>query len=248
MMKIHEVAELSGVTVRTLQYYDQIGLLVPSEVTDVGYRIYHEEDLDRLQQILFFRELEFPLKEIRDIMNNPKYDRTEALRNHKSLLLEKRNRMDQLIRLVEERLGGQQDMSFKEFSMESIESQKKQYADEVRSRWGDSDAYTEYEKKTRGYSKEDWNSTIQAGDSIMGEFAKHRDLPPENEAVQELVARWQAFITAHYYECTKEILAGLGNMYVCDERFRENIDKHGEGTAELMSKAIEIYCERCQRM
>lgn len=241
-MKIHEVAELSGVTVRTLQYYDQIGLLMPSEVTEVGYRIYHEEDLERLQQILFFRELEFPLREIKDIMNNPSYDRLEALRNQKAMLLEKRSRMDRLIRLVEERLGGQQDMSFEEFSMESIENHKKQYAEEVRNRWGDSDAYAEYEKKTKGYSKEDWNSISQAGDSIMGEFAKHRDLSPEDETVQELVARWQNFITTHYYECTKDILAGLGNMYVSDERFRENIDKHGEGTAELMSKAIGIYC------
>lgn len=241
-MKIHEVAELSGVTVRTLQYYDQIGLLMPSEVTEVGYRIYHEEDLDRLQQILFFRELEFPLKEIKDIMNNPSYDRLEALRNQKAMLLEKRSRMDRLIRLVEERLGGQQDMSFEEFSMESIENHKKQYAEEVRNRWGDSDAYAEYEKKTKGYSKEDWSSISQAGDRIMGEFAKYRDLSPEDETVQELVARWQNFITTHYYECTKDILAGLGNMYVSDERFRENINKHGEGTADLMSKAIEIYC------
>lgn len=241
-MKIHEVAELSGVTVRTLQYYDQIGLLMPSEVTEVGYRIYHEEDLDRLQQILFFRELEFPLKEIKDIMNNPSYDRLEALRNQKAMLLEKQSRMDRLIRLVEERLGGQQDMSFEEFSMESIENHKKQYAEEVRNRWGDSDAYAEYEKKTKGYSKEDWSSISQAGDRIMGEFAKYRDLSPEDETVQELVARWQNFITTHYYECTKDILAGLGNMYVSDERFRENINKHGEGTAELMSKAIAIYC------
>lgn len=241
-MKIHEVAELSGVTVRTLQYYDQIGLLVPSEVTEVGYRIYHEDDLDRLQQILFFRELEFPLKEIKDIMNNPSYDRLEALRNQKAMLLEKRSRMDRLIRLVEERLGGQQDMSFEEFSMESIENHKKQYAEEVRNRWGNSEAYAEYEKKTKGYSKEDWNSITQGGDRIMGEFAKYRDLSPEDETVQELVARWQNFITTHYYECTKDILAGLGNMYVSDERFRENINKHGEGTAELMSKAIAIYC------
>lgn len=242
MMKIHEVAEFSGVTVRTLQYYDQIGLLIPSEVTESGYRIYHEKDLDRLQQILFFRELDFPLKEIKDIMNNPNYDRVEALRKQKTMLLEKRSRMDRLIRLVEERLGGQQDMSFKEFSMESIENQKKQYAEEVRSRWGDSNAYAEYEKKTREYSKQDWNSILHAGDRIMSEFAKYRNLSPEDERVQELVARWQAFITTHYYECTKEILAGLGKMYVCDNRFRENIDKHGEGTAELMSKAIEIYC------
>ncbi len=241
-MKIHEVAELSGVTIRTLQYYDKIGLLTPSEVTEAGYRIYHEEDIDRLQQILFFRELEFPLKEIKDIMNNPGYNCMEALQNHRIMLLEKRNRMNQLIRLVEERLGGNQDMSFKEFSMESVESHKKQYAEEVRSRWGNTDAYVEYEKKTKGYSKEAWNSILQKGDSIMSEFAKHTDLSPKDVLVQELVMRWQNFITDNYYECTKEILKGLGAMYVSDERFRENINKHGEGTAELMSKAIEVYC------
>ncbi|WP_455716165.1 MerR family transcriptional regulator [Anaerosporobacter sp.] len=241
-MKIHEVAKLSGVTVRTLQYYDKIGLLVPSEVTEAGYRIYHEEDVDRLQQILFFKELEFPLKEIKDIMNNPNYDRTYALHNHKVMLLEKRNRIDQLIRLVEQRIGGNKDMSFKEFSMESIENHKKKYAAEVRNRWGKTDAYAEYENKTRGYSKEDWSAIWQDGDSIMEEFAKYRDLSPEDETVQALVARWQEFITTHYYECTKEILAGLGKMYVADERFRENIDKHGEGTASLMSKAIEVFC------
>lgn len=241
-MKIHEVAKLSGVTVRTLQYYDKIGLLIPSEVTEAGYRIYHEEDVDRLQQILFFRELEFPLKEIRDIMNNPNYDRTYALRNHKVMLQEKRNRIDQLIRLVEQRIGGNKDMSFKEFSMESVENHKKKYAEEVRNRWGKSDAYAEYEEKTRGYSKKDWSTVLQAGDSIMAEFAKHRDLSPEDETVQALVARWQSYITTHYYECTKEILAGLGKMYIADERFKTNIDKNGEGTAELMSKAIEVFC------
>jgi DNA-binding transcriptional MerR regulator len=241
-MKIHEVAKLSGVTIRTLQYYDKIGLLTPSEVTEAGYRVYHEEDLDRLQQILFFKELEFPLKEIKDIMNNPEYNRMEALQNHRIMLLEKRNRMNQLIRLVEERLRGNKNMSFKEFSMDSVESHKKQYAEEVRSRWGNTEAYAEYEKKAKGYSKEDWNSILQEGDSIMSEFAKYTDLSPEDTMVQELVIRWQAFITNNYYECTKEILKGLGAMYVSDERFRENINKHGEGTAELMSKAIEVYC------
>lgn len=241
-MKIHEVAELSGVTIRTLQYYDKIGLLTPSEVTEAGYRIYHEEDVDRLQQILFFRELEFPLKEIKDIMNNPRYNRVEALQNHRIMLLEKRNRMNQLIRLVEERLGGSQVMSFKEFSMESVESHKKQYAEEVRNRWGNTDAYAEYEKKSKGYSKQDWNSILQEGESIMREFAKYTDLSPEDVVVQELVIRWQEFITDNYYECTKEILKGLGVMYVSDERFRENINKHGDGTAEIMSKAIEVYC------
>ena len=133
-------------------------------------------------------------------------------------------------------------MSFKEFSMESVESHKKQYTEEVRNRWGNSDAYAEYEEKTRGYSKKDWSTVLQAGDSIMAEFAKHRDLSPEDETVQALVARWQSYITTHYYECTKEILAGLGKMYIADERFKTNIDKNGEGTAELMSKAIEVFC------
>ena len=146
-MKIHEVAKLTGVTVRALHYYDKIGLLKPEEITEAGYRIYSENDLETLQQILFFRELDFSLNEIKEIIQNPLYDKTEALENHKELLVQKRDRLNGLITLVENTLKGNESMSFKEFDMTEIEENKKKYADEVKKRWGTTKAYAEYEKK-----------------------------------------------------------------------------------------------------
>ena len=135
-MKISDVAKLTGVTVRTLHYYDEIGLLKPSEVTEAGYRVYNDTDLEVLQQILFFRELDFPLEDIRNIMQNPAYEKERALRKQKELLLQKRSRLDSLISLVDKTLKGEQDMSFRQFDTTKIEEMKKQYAEEAKQRWG----------------------------------------------------------------------------------------------------------------
>ena len=124
-MKISEVAKLSGVTVRTLHYYDEIGLLKPSKTTEAGYRMYSIEDLEKLQQILFFRELDFPLNEIKEIMVNPKYDKIEALNKHKELLIEKRKRIDGLVTLIDKTIKGDNNMSFKEFDNSKIEENKR---------------------------------------------------------------------------------------------------------------------------
>lgn len=150
-MKISEVAKLSGITVRTLHYYDEIELLKPSETTEAGYRMYSSEDLERLQQILFFRELDFPLNEIKEIMLNPNYDKNEALNKHKEFLIEKRKRIDGLITLIDKTIKGDNNMSFKEFDNSKIEENKRKYAEEVKNRWGNTDAYKEYEKKTSSY-------------------------------------------------------------------------------------------------
>ena len=138
-MKISEVAKLSGVTVRTLHYYDEIGLLKPSKTTEAGYRMYSIEDLEKLQQILFFRELDFPLNEIKEIMINPKYDKIEALNKHKELLIEKRKRIDGLVTLIDKTIKGDNNMSFKEFDNSKIEENKRKYSEEVKKRWGNTD-------------------------------------------------------------------------------------------------------------
>lgn len=242
-MKINEVAKLTGITVRTLHYYDEIGLLKPSEINESGYRIYDKLALEKLQQILFFRELEFSLNEIKDIMVNPKYDKKEALCNHKQLLIKKRNRLDKLIGLVENTIKGEANMSFKEFDMSDIEKAKKEYASEVKARWGDTKAYAESEEKTANYDSEKWNFLNEEGGAILKEFGELRKLSPDDERVQFLVEKWQDYITNNFYTCTKEILSGLGLMYIEDERFTENIDKNGEGTAKFMSEAIKIYCK-----
>lgn len=243
-MKISEVAKLSGITVRTLHYYDEIELLKPSETTEAGYRMYSSEDLERLQQILFFRELDFPLNEIKEIMLNPNYDKNEALNKHKEFLIEKRKRIDGLITLIDKTIKGDNNMSFKEFDNSKIEENKRKYAEEVKKRWGNTDAYKEYEKKTGSYDKNSWNTINEEMAEILKEFADNIDKDVNSDIVQSLVEKWRGYITLNFYNCTKEILSCLGLMYTGDERFKENIDKYGEGTAEFMAKAIEIYCSK----
>ena len=243
-MRISEVAKLTGITVRTLHYYDEIGLLKPSEITEAGYRLYSREDLEILQQILFFRELDFPLSQIKEIMNNPNYDKEEALKKQKEMKIQQRQRKEGLIKLIEKRIEGDNNMSFKEFDMNEIEENKKKYAKEVKERWGTSKAYEESEKKTSSYNKEKWGDINQETSEIFKGFAELRNSDPGSEEVQELVRRWQKYITDNFYTCTNEILSGLGLMYVEDERFKENLDKNGEGTAKLMAEAIKIYCSK----
>ena len=243
-MKINDVAKLAGVTVRTLHYYDQIGLLKPEEVNEAGYRIYTEESLEKLQQILFFREMDFPLNEIKDIMENPGYDERLAMKSHRELLIKKRERLDRIIGLLNNKIEGDGKMSFKEFDSSEIEAAKDKYAKEAKDRWGNTDAYKESKEKTKNYSDSQWKDVFDKGGSIMQEFAEIRSTSPDSPEAQELVKKWQDYITNSFYTCTKQILSCLGMMYVGDERFTENIDRYGEGTAQFMAKAIEVYCSR----
>jgi len=242
MLKVNEVARLTGVTARTLHYYDEIGLLSPAMITESGYRLYDDSALEKLQQILFLRELDFPLEEIKKIMQSPNYDRLKALKKQEELLLAKRRRLDTIIELIQKTIKGDATMSFKEFDMGEIEEQKRKYAEEVKERWGETEAYRESQKNTAGYTGEQWKALGREAGEIFRAFAEIRHLDPGSEEAQALVRKWQDHITANYYTCTKEILAGLGAMYTCDERFRKNIDAYGEGTADFMSKAIAIYC------
>jgi DNA-binding transcriptional MerR regulator len=243
VLKINEAAFAAGVTVRTLHYYDEIGLLKPSEITDTGYRLYDDAALAVLQQILFFRELDFPLGEIRDIISSPAFDRTKALENHRELLLRKRERLDNLINLVDNIIKGEDSVSFKEFDLTEIEESRKKFADEVKERWGNTAAYLESERKTKDYGAVQWQQIFDEGSHIFEAFAANKDKAPESVEVQKLVGMWQAFITDKYYKCTNEILACLGQMYIGDERFTKNIDRYGVGTANFLAKAIEIYCK-----
>lgn len=242
-MRISEVARLTGITVRTLHYYDEIGLLRPSEVTEAGYRVYSQADLETLQQILFFRELDFPLSDIREIMGNPAYDKAHALRKHRELLLHKRSRIDQLLALVEKTIKGEMDMSFKQFDASEMEATRKAYAEEARQRWGGTAAYAEYEQRAGSRRNPQDDMLNGEGAAILQAFGQNRHLDPASPEAMALVKKWQAHITQHYYTCTLPILACLGQMYVGDERFTHNIDQYGEGTAAFMAAAIEAYCQ-----
>lgn len=241
-LTVNQVAKLTGVTARTLHYYDQIGLLVPAKTTESGYRLYDNQNLQNLQQILFFRELDFELKEIKIILENPAFDKTEALKKHKELLRLKRNRIDGLIGLIDKELKGEDNMSFKEFDMKEIKNIQEKYKSEVEERWGKTDAYKESRKKEANYTEKDWAKINEDAGVIYKKFVANMDKNETDPEVQKLVTEWQNYITKYFYNCTNEILAGLGQMYVADKRFTKNIDKFGKGLANFMSRAIEYYC------
>ena len=239
-MQIKEFAEFTGVSVRTLHYYDEIGLLKPASVDKfTGYRFYDKKSLLRMQEILFYRELDFSLKSIDKILSSPNYDKEKALTEQKKLLLIKKERLERLISAIDRAEKGENIMNA--FDNSEFEN----YKQEVKEKWGQTDAFKEHAEKTKDYGKEKWNNLSEEMNSIFSQFSeciKNGD-KADSEKTQNLVKDLQNHITENYYHCTNEILFGLGQMYVADERFKNNIDKHGTGTAEFVSKAIEIYCK-----
>ena len=237
MRTVKEMSKLTGVSVRTLHHYDAIGLLHPAKVTEAGYRLYDDAAVRRLQNILLFRELQFSLKEIKSILDDPNFDPQEALAQQIKLLELQRKYLDGLIAHAREiQNKGMKTMNFQAFDKTELEN----YKEEAKAKWGSTDAYKEYEQRA---GKDVW----QAGEGLMarfGELGQLRDLPCDAEKVQEKIGEIKDFITEHFYTCTKEILHGLGQMYVADERMKRNIDKvGGDGTAEFAKQAIEVYCK-----
>lgn len=238
MQTVNQVSKLTGVSVRTLHHYDAIGLLKPTEITESGYRLYDDTAICRLQSILFFRELQFSLKDIKAILDSPDYHPTEALDQQIELLELQYKRLGELILFAREmKMKGEFKMEFSVFDHSEME----QYKEEVKERWGKTKAYQEYAQKEKG--PQDVASLADRMMSLFAEIGALRQLPPSDEKVQEKISALQHFITKNYYNCTDEILSQLGQMYVCDERFQKNIDKAGgDGTAKFVMNAIKIHC------
>jgi len=244
-LSVHEMAQRSGVSVRTLHYYDAIGLLRPGAVSEEnGYRWYGEAELERLRQILFYRELDFSLAEIARLLRAGDCAGREALERQRELLELKRRRLERLLALLDDNLKGERMMEMKEFSTKELEESRAAYAAEAEQRWGQTDAWRESEEKAKGRTKEDWDALSEQSDAIFRRFAALRGGDPAGPEAHQTVRTWQEFLTAHCYRCTEEILAGLGRMYTQDDRFRKNLDRFGEGTAEFMSGAIAAYCRK----
>ena len=245
MMTVHEAAEIFGISIRTLQYYDKISLLSPSAVTDAGYRLYDDTTLDKLRQIMLFRELEFPLKEIISIMNDPHYDAKKALEQQLELLRLRREHIDDLIRFAEkiQRTGVDHLMTKNDFSVFD-KSKIDDYARRAKEQWGGTAEYKEFEGKNTARSDKDNSDLIRRTMTFFEKFGELKDLDPADKEVQDLVRELQKFFCENYYNCTDEILLGLGKMYAGGGEFTENIDKAGgTGTAEFVHRAIEIYCK-----
>ena len=240
-MRIKEFAQLTGVSVRTLHYYDEIGLLTPALVDKrTGYRYYNEQSLLRMQEILFYRELDFSLKSIGEMLSSPHYDARKSLEEQKILLTLKKERLERLIASIDQAMKGANVMHV--FDNREFEKHKA----EAQERWGQTSAYQEHAERTKNYAKEKWNHLAQDMDHIMAQFAMamQRGETPDSSQAQALVQQLQTHITENYYCCTREILAGLGQMYVADERFQNNIDQHARGTAAFICEAITVYCRK----
>ena len=243
---VNEIAKLTGITVRTLHYYDEINLLKPSDISQAGYRLYSNEDIEILHQIMFLKEIGFELKQIKDIIYNPGFDKTRALKKHKEILIIKKKRIEKLIKLVDSKLEGELNLSFSEFDESSIIAKQKEYHVEVVQRFKNTQAYKEFEEKqsTRNNEFPDIDKKARI---IFGEIAGYMESPPSCKEVQNLISLWQNYITENYYRCTNEILQCLAVMYIEDERFKNYINGISDDLAQYINEAINFYCESKKR-
>ncbi|MGO1759192.1 MerR family transcriptional regulator [Mammaliicoccus vitulinus] len=245
-MTVKELAKIVGISVRTLHHYDDINLLNPSNISESGYRLYSEDNLDRLQQILFFKELDFPLKKIKEILDDPSFDKQEALHMHKKLLMNKRKRIDQMIQTIDQttrHMKGEINMT-KEEKFIGFDFNKNEYEAEAREKWGGK-TVEHANKRIHNLSETEKKSKEEEMNEIFRAFAEYRETSPESEAAQSIVQKWYDYLNANIdYEYTLEVFDGIGEMYVSDERFAKNIDKFGKGTAQFASEAIKAYVSK----
>ena len=241
MMTVNEVSKLTGVSIRTLQYYDTIGLLPPTKYTEAGYRLYDDTAMERLQQILLFKELEFPLKEIKRIIDSPDFNRNKALEQQIELLTMKKEHLESLIFFARKiKTTGVNKMDFNVFDTTKMD----EYTRKAKEQWGQTAEYKEFEEKTVKQSSETQKQAWQNLMLIFVEFGKMTYKKPEDSDVQLKVKELQDYITEHFYKCSNEVLGGLGKMYASNGEFTENIDKAaGSGTAVFVADAIAHYCK-----
>ena len=239
MKTVKEVSRLTGVSVRTLHHYDAIGLLKPAKVTEAGYRLYDEQTLGKLQTILLFRELEFPLKEIKEMLTAEHFDPMAALDDQIRLLELRREKLDRLIdhaRHIQN--TGVMNMDFKAYDSKKLDA----YAQEAKKRWGHTDAWRESQE--RGKNADQERTDADGLMDIFRRLGQFREGSPAAPETQALIAELQQYICDHYYNCTNQILFGLGQMYAAGDEMNENIDRAGgAGTGDFARRAIEIYCK-----
>ncbi|WP_057913123.1 MerR family transcriptional regulator [Peribacillus muralis] len=243
-MRVKELADLVGISVRTLHYYDEIGLLSPEEITDAGYRLYSNDNLEMLQQILFFRELGMPLKEIKQMISSSSFDKQEALKQHKKMLLEKRSQLDKLIKTVEKsikHMKGEIQMTNKE-KFEGFDFSQNPYEEEARKLWGDK-AVDESNAKVAGLSKD----AQKAVSEIYTKLASIRTASPRSEEAQTAIKEWYDCLNNNFGTYSLDAFKGLGQMYVDDQRFTKNIDQYGDGLAAFMCEAMKHFADDNQK-
>ena len=240
MMTVAQVSKRTGVSVRTLHHYDQIGLLKPTEVTEAGYRLYDDAALDKLYMILVYRELGLSLNEIGSILDAPDYDRNRVLEHQIKLMQERIEKLQNRISFARLMLGVKY-MDFEGFDPKKID----EYSQQAKVLYGKTDAYKEFEQKQKGRTKEqEKNLNAQVMDFFV-RLGKMRPCAPDSEEAQNWAKELQAFFTEHFYTCTPQILGSLAESYAGGGSMTENIDKvGGEGTGAFAKQVIDMYLSR----
>jgi DNA-binding transcriptional MerR regulator len=240
---VKQLAKLAGVTTRTLHYYDEINLLRPASYGDNGYRYYDEEAVLRLQQIMFFRELDFSLEEIKIIIDNPDFDLLQSLEVHRKGLQSRAKRLNRLIETVDNtirHLRGEIHMSNQDFYKGFDEEKQARYAVEAEKRWGETAATSQ--KRWGAYSPTQKNEILGAMHDISKNISENMEKGPTSPEVQHWVDRWFKHINQYFYDCSLEIFESLGHMYVEDAEFQATYEKIRPGMAAFMEEAMTHYC------
>ncbi|MFJ7724957.1 MerR family transcriptional regulator [Neobacillus sp. NPDC097160] len=245
---VQKLAHLAGVSTRTLRYYDEIGILKPARINSSGYRIYGQTEVDRLQQILFYRELGVSLDSIKDIVTAPNFDGAAALRDHREKLLEKKEQLEMLIANVNKTIAlaeGRMEMSNKEkfegFKKKMIEDNEKKYGKEIREKYG-SDTVDKSNAKVMNMTQEQHDEVTALAEQVTETLAEaYKTGDPKGELAQKAADLHKQWLCYYWNEYSKEAHAGLAQMYVDDERFTAYYDKVQPGTAEFLRDAIHIY-------
>lgn len=244
---VQQLANIAGVSVRALHYYDHIGLLKPSYVKSNGYRQYEEAELLKLQQIMFFRELEFSLEDISNILKNPHFDMRRALEDHRRLIEIKRKRLDGLLKTIDntiKKINKEKNMNDTELYDGFSKEESDAYAKEAKERWGNTEAYKQSQERYGKLSEEDKKRVHEAGDALLKEIVEcmKAGIAPTDEKVQVLIARHYDGLRA-FYEPNIEMYRGLASMYVDDARFTKFFEKYAVGFAVYMRDAMHAFCD-----
>ena len=242
---IKEIADLAGVSTRTLRYYDQIGLFPPAGTGDNGYRYYNAEHLLRLQQILFFREMDVPLNEFQVILEQEDFDLLSALESHRLALSNKTRRLEQLVATIDRTIAnikGENHMTAKDYFEGFDESR---YQAEAEERWGHTPQYAESQRKWASYTPEQKQALKEKGGQItLRMVSTNPDLQPDDPGVQTAVADYYDYLNQYFYTCPVSFLRNLADMWVEDPRFAINYERIREGGAAFVREAVHIYCDR----
>lgn len=242
---VHKLAKISGVSVRALHYYDEMGLLNPKRMKWNNYRVYSEEDLLLLQQIIFYKELDFPLDEIKKIIGNKNFDFIKALNSHKQEIIKKRKRIDEVLKTIDKtilKITKNKKMKDDELFDSLIEKHEKEYAKEAEQKWGSAEAYKQSKDRVAKMSKEDMKKVLEKQTEVANAIASCM-----KEGVGVSSGKVQSLVREHYndlrafYEPNKKMYLGLAQMYVDDPRFKKHYDDIEQGLAQYLSDSMKVF-------